>query len=246
MVGGAAPQVLAHSATTRVFEITDEIEVKDDLDKKPADDCDDSEKLSAEAARLYASIGLAKHGRTFVTGVVSDFFDHFVDDLRSNRQNRDRTFDLAFRIERVGESTSADGSIFEEVQITSRIRTDLRHGGADLSKAEFFAEELIPALENLSRAACDAYGKNCTPVDLSVSLDKREFTATVRFESPDENFANIFAKAHNLENQAEACSRSKSTLAIHNTKAYAENRAVAIITRLPRAGLDALLAKDAK
>jgi hypothetical protein len=38
VVGGAAPQVLAHSATTRNFEITDEIEVKDDLDKKPDDE----------------------------------------------------------------------------------------------------------------------------------------------------------------------------------------------------------------
>lgn len=35
VVGGAAPQVFAHSATTRVFEITEEIEVKDDLDLDP-------------------------------------------------------------------------------------------------------------------------------------------------------------------------------------------------------------------
>ncbi len=39
VVGGAAPQVFAHSATTRAFEISDEIEVKDDLDKNP-DGCD--------------------------------------------------------------------------------------------------------------------------------------------------------------------------------------------------------------
>src|SRR5688572_15381545 len=35
VAGGAAPQVLAHSATTRNFEITDEIEVKDDVDRDP-------------------------------------------------------------------------------------------------------------------------------------------------------------------------------------------------------------------
>lgn len=33
--GGAAPQVLAYAATTRNFEITDEIEIKDDLDRDP-------------------------------------------------------------------------------------------------------------------------------------------------------------------------------------------------------------------
>src|SRR5688572_25310234 len=49
VAGGAAPQVLAHSATTRNFEITDEIEVKDDLDKDPFD-C--SEKSSERALNL--------------------------------------------------------------------------------------------------------------------------------------------------------------------------------------------------
>lgn len=35
VAGGAAPQVLAHSATTRNFEITDEIELKDEIDSDP-------------------------------------------------------------------------------------------------------------------------------------------------------------------------------------------------------------------
>jgi hypothetical protein len=38
VVGGAAPQTFAHSATTRNFELVDEIEVKDDLDNKPDDE----------------------------------------------------------------------------------------------------------------------------------------------------------------------------------------------------------------
>jgi hypothetical protein len=35
LVGGTAPLVFAHSATTRGFEIADEIEVNEDLDTKP-------------------------------------------------------------------------------------------------------------------------------------------------------------------------------------------------------------------
>ena len=38
LVGGAAPQVFAHGALTRNFELQDEIEVSDDLDKKPDGD----------------------------------------------------------------------------------------------------------------------------------------------------------------------------------------------------------------
>ena len=35
LVGGAAPQVFAHGALTRNFELQDEIEISDDLEKKP-------------------------------------------------------------------------------------------------------------------------------------------------------------------------------------------------------------------
>ena len=35
LAGGASPQVFAYTALTRNFDIQDEIEVKDDLDKKP-------------------------------------------------------------------------------------------------------------------------------------------------------------------------------------------------------------------
>ena len=38
LVGGSVPQVLAHGALTRNFELQDEIEAKDDLDKKPEGD----------------------------------------------------------------------------------------------------------------------------------------------------------------------------------------------------------------
>lgn len=35
LAGGASPQVFAYTALTRNFDIQDEVEVKDDLDKKP-------------------------------------------------------------------------------------------------------------------------------------------------------------------------------------------------------------------
>ena len=48
LTGGVAPQVFAHGALTRNFEISEEIEIKDDLDKKP----DPKKQLSEYAAAL--------------------------------------------------------------------------------------------------------------------------------------------------------------------------------------------------
>lgn len=46
LVGGAAPQVFAHGALTRYFELQDEIEVTDDLEKKPDGDTTGALSLS--------------------------------------------------------------------------------------------------------------------------------------------------------------------------------------------------------
>ena len=69
MVGGAAPQVLAHSATTRTFEITDEIEVKDDLDNKP----DETASIENVASETFAA---------FADAYAEFVLDSYRDDLR--------------------------------------------------------------------------------------------------------------------------------------------------------------------
>lgn len=48
VLAGATPQVLANAAMTRQFDVKDEIEVKDDLDKKP-------DNVSADLAETTAS-----------------------------------------------------------------------------------------------------------------------------------------------------------------------------------------------
>jgi hypothetical protein len=55
LAGGAAPSVFAHGALTRNFELQDEIEAKDDLDKNP----------DGEAAALSLSI------KTYIEDVES-------------------------------------------------------------------------------------------------------------------------------------------------------------------------------
>jgi len=52
VVGGAAPQTFAHSATTRNFELVDEIEVKDDLDTNP-DSCNELFEVARSRSSGY-------------------------------------------------------------------------------------------------------------------------------------------------------------------------------------------------
>lgn len=69
IAGGASPQVFAHpAATTRNFDITDEIEFKDDLDKKP-DPANEQTELSSNAAahdRFRPLTSLLKHFRPII------------------------------------------------------------------------------------------------------------------------------------------------------------------------------------
>lgn len=63
VVGGAAPQIFAHSATSRFFDISEEQEMREDLDDNPADlacltraDCSLQQYKSITAAvRLFCS-----------------------------------------------------------------------------------------------------------------------------------------------------------------------------------------------
>lgn len=65
IAGGAAPQVFAHSATTRGFEISDEVEVKDDLDKKPG-----------ESTQSFRAFGTAEAEHVVRASVIR-FLDQF-------------------------------------------------------------------------------------------------------------------------------------------------------------------------
>lgn len=66
LVGGPAPQVFAHGALTRNFEITEEAEVKDDLDKDPQESSDavvdpvDDRRFLAAVQTFLAQFKVAK------------------------------------------------------------------------------------------------------------------------------------------------------------------------------------------
>lgn len=55
LVGGAMPSVLAQAATTRNYNVQDEIEVKDDLEKKP-DDTESDISLAKDFPALFVQL----------------------------------------------------------------------------------------------------------------------------------------------------------------------------------------------
>jgi hypothetical protein len=86
LVGGAVPSVLAQAATTRGFDIKNEIVIEDDLDKKPNDEtCSElkSESAGAESQFIeqYAKTILALVRLSEINGyeLKADFSDGFTE-----------------------------------------------------------------------------------------------------------------------------------------------------------------------
>ncbi|MGD9629985.1 MAG: hypothetical protein AB7V18_12150 [Pyrinomonadaceae bacterium] len=192
MVGGAAPQVFAHSATTRNFEISDEIEVKDDLDRDPGETnlpapSDNSDRFS-EFANAYAEF------------VLAEYDDH-------------REF---------GEKMQGD-----------------RPGGCRLSYLHYFTS-FAPIVERFFNIS-DYSGQTSwngdelhRQIEIKYSPARSELSGLHAAFANDPCCTNFHSRAQRLIIQNSAVSVD------------AKNRHLVIVTRLPRAGLDALLAKDAK
>lgn len=225
MVGGAAPQVLAHSATTRAFEITDEIEIKDDLDNKP-----DDERSDVRLSLL-----------TYFQDV-----EYFVNTLK--RLGGTKYFDPATDSFEVNQSTQLPCVPANKV------------GSYTANKFVVNNEQFRPWLESFSKLLTDGYSlgdcvpnSRFAPVETTDSkfnfrLDKDAFAidVAVRKQSPEaaKSLAGDLAATFAALKKAEAGTvRQKLYEA---TKFRSENDQIFVVTHMPRAGLDALLAKDAK
>jgi hypothetical protein len=225
LVGGTAPQVFAHSATTRNFEISEEIEVKDDLDKQP-------DRESANAALSLE--------------VYFQDVEFFLRNLQRLRE--DGKFDLAH-------------DSFEVAQSTLLPCVPANQVGSYTAKT--FKNEndtLRPWLKSFSERLTDGYsladclpsrrfeGKEATESRFNFKLDDFAFKVevAVRKQSPDaarvlnNELKNLFkSAASNDLNVIHKQLRDKTSF-------ISKNDQVMVITRLPRAALDSLLATNAK
>lgn len=224
MVGGAAPQVFAHSATTRAFEITDEIEIKDELDKNPDE-------------RITARLSLV----TYFQDV-----ELFIKTLK--RLGGTKYFDPA-------------NDSFEVTQATQLPCVAANKTGSyTANKFVTKNESLRPWLESFSKLLTDGYSLgDCLPNSrfapseatdsiFNFRLDKDTFFVEVKVKKNSPEGAKLLAG--DLANTF-AVLKTESTdairLKLYETTAFCvENNQIFVITNLPRAALDPLLAKDAE
>lgn len=221
-----APSVLGHAATTRNFEISEEIEIKDDLDRKPDDK---RSPLAMSIGNYYADLEL------------------FIEALE--RLQRNGKFNLSVDTFEISQSTALPcvagnnvGSYTAESFVTANAA-------------------LRPTLEWIEKRLTDGYafgdcvpserfaGQEATQSRFVLKLDAENgltLEVTGLKKSPADANAFLRELSHGW-NQYRAETRKPiekyvsdgTTLGVAGSK-------ILVVTRLPRAALDTLLAKDAK
>lgn len=221
---GATP-VLGHAATTRNFELLDEIEARDDLDKKP----------DGETAALSLSI------KTYLEDVES-----FLNSLR-----------------KLGTSGKFDfgSDAFEVTQATLLPCVPANKTGSYTANTFSLKNELLrPSLKRFSKLLTDGYSlADCLPSDhfkgeeahssrFTFKLDDSEFSVEVAVKKRSPEFAGRLsgdlAKTLSIfDPKSKDLVRQKL---FENTSFRSEKDQVFVVTRLPRAALESLLADNAK
>ncbi len=222
---GAPSSVLAQQAAlTQRFEIQNEFETEDDLDKKPDDETLEDFLL----VRLDAAL------------------NEFVKDLRQlNRDGKYKT--------KKGSSTGFSASFCPE-GITSRASSIVFDDNNWSPKALFnFSKKLdvskgsddIDNLPSFIEASQQYENEFCKFFDVGINLDKDELKVKISFS---QNPQNAFITAENLNSlfsiKALNAQNAVTKQFYENTRAKADNQYVRIVTRLPRGSLNALVKSE--
>jgi hypothetical protein len=224
LVGGTPGVMAQHAATAKSFELKDEIEVKDDLDKNPDD-------------RAIATISLQ---------VYLEDIELFLNELRrySERNSFDPaidTFEIAQRTQLPCVAANRTGSYTADFFVTSN-------------------ERVRKPLESFSKLLTDGYSlgdcladtrfspQEATDSKFTFKLDKNEFNVEVAVRKRStERASTLTAELNDVLALSSCLSDSGIRKAICGSTSFRlSNDQVFVVTRLPRAGLDTLLAKDAK
>ena len=225
LVGGAAPQVFAHGALNRQFELQDEIEARDDLDNKP----------DGETATLSLSI------KTYLEDV-----EEFLNALQ-----------------RLGQNGKFD-PLRDEFEVTQTTLLPCvpanKVGSYTANTFRLKNDSLRPSLERFSKLLTDGYsladclpnrrfsGQEATNSKFTFKLEDSSLSVQVSVQKASPEIAkrlsaDLAATFPRFTPSAAALARQKI---FENTTFKSKNDQVLVITRLPRAALDPLLAKSAK
>jgi hypothetical protein len=222
VAGGAAPQVLAHSATTRNFEITDEIEINDEIDTDP------DERISARISLVTYFQDVENFVKTLKRLGGTKYFDPAVDafDVTQSTQLP------CVASNKVGSYTAnkfvtRNEAIRPWLESFSKLLTDGYSLGDCLSNSRFAPDE-------------------ATDSKFNFHLDKEAFAVevVVRKSSPQnaKMLAGDLTSAFSL--LREDAAEPVRVLLYGATAFRVENDQIFVVTRLPRASLDPLIKSD--
>lgn len=230
---GATPQILAQAAMTKQFNVKDEVEVKDDLDKKP-----DDEGIDA-----------------FLNDHLESALSALVEDLKKLKcQGKYRSKGKKSSIISTSQLWSAkDVGVASSMAVETRDPNDWildsflalhwKYGQPAFTwkkVAEVPAFFEFPAnVEKEDHLRYYCFDTKITPTD---------FVIRHTFSRATPQSAVLFAERLNQIFLKRASNRpGRLTKQIYEyTRASSEKNRVLIVTRLPRAGLDSLLASSAK
>ena len=225
VVGGSAPQVFAHSATTRHFEITDEIEIKDDLDTNP-DDERSPVKISIENYLEDVDLFISYLGGLRKRGLFDPTKDTFSvgqsTELPCVPANKVGSYTVA-------EFATSDENARDTLEWFSKRLTDGYSLGDCLPNARFEAKETHNS-------------------KFKFKLDRDQFGIEVVVKKASIRDASLLAAdlQDTFRNLKVLAARSARLRIYETTTFRSENDQVFVITRLPRAALESLLTSNAK
>lgn len=224
LLAGATPGVLAQQAAlTKEFNIKDEIERKDDLDKKP----DDCEKLAAKAKEKLRRFSIDE--KTFFA-----YSTAFTELTTSLTQLKTSPFSLrGYTYGDVGlpSGVSFWGGGGKPALVSGKVRRKL--DGNILALARLFP-------------AANIDGKEGFQFELSFD-DNGLFTTAKVLRNNNVEAHQAFIAYDSLTDLWRCTPKNAVDILISkNTEITWENNQVIIVTRLPRGSLDTLLATNAK
>jgi hypothetical protein len=222
LAGGASP-ALAQAAMAKGFDLKVEQEIKDDLDKKP-----DDEKA--------------------IDGLADDL-DHYLGDVEDLLASLKELY-LAGKFAPVHETFS--------VAESSGLLCDVPQTGGQVRYATFTTridnDSLEPEIRLLrnrlysyswdSDCLSGSEGKSLADTEIEISYDSASLKTSFSVKKGSSQKAAQLLNAYKLAYKSYQPDEEKPAvkLLFENTKIISENDQVFIVTNLPRAGLDALLA----
>ncbi len=222
---GATPQVLAQAAMTKQFNVRDEIEHKDDLDKKP----DDERTPVTASVQIYledVEYFLASLGRLRSSGKFDPTKDTF--DVAQNTLLPCVDSNLAGRYTPI-HFVSTSESARHALQYFSRNMVFGYSHGDCVANNEFNG---IRAADSRS-----TFGLDDKAFTVNVSVKKQSSVRALDLLRDLESTLKLYSLVENTKLRQKI---------IDNTTFRSDNDQVFVITRLPRGSLDSLLALNAK